>query len=223
METIKPFKVSSVYWGVNENETLENKLVQTANDMFMRIGIKSVSMDDIAREMGVSKKTIYTIVDNKHALVEMVVEKDACQDIEVITANHLAARDAIDEFLRNSRYFIRQMREISPTTMRDLQKYYPNVWKEQVEAHHEEFRHSIAANLERGMEEGLYRDDLDSDIIARFYVGSMMSIIDRTIFPATDRPLIDIISEHARYHFHAITNQFGRERLEQYLREEGLD
>jgi hypothetical protein len=107
--------------------------------------------------------------------------------------------------------------------MRDLQKYYPDVWKEQVETLHEEFRHSVAANLERGMEEGLYRDDLDSDIIARFYVASMMSIVDRTIFPATDRPLIDIISEHARYHFHGITNQFGRERLEFYLREEALD
>ncbi len=208
---------------MNENETIKEKLVQTANDMFMRLGIKSVSMDDIAREMGVSKKTIYALVDNKQSLVELVVENDACKDIEVLTANHLAARDAIDEFLRNSRYFIRQMRQISPATMRDLQKYYPNVWKEQVEAHHDEFRHSIAANLERGMEEGLYRNDLDSDIIARLYVGSMMSIIDRTIFPATDRPLIDIISEHARYHFNGITNQFGRERLELYLREEELD
>lgn len=189
----------------------------------MRLGIKSISMDDIAREMGVSKKTIYSVVDTKQALVRMVIEDDACKDIEVLTANHLAARDAIDEFLRNSRYFIRQMRQISPATMRDLQKYYPNVWKEQVEAHHEEFRHSVAANLERGMEEGLYRDDLDSDIIARLYVGSMMSIVDRTIFPATERPLIDIISEHARYHFHGITNQFGRERLEKYLREEDLN
>lgn len=190
--------------------------------MFMRLGIKSVSMDDIAREMGVSKKTIYAVVDNKEGLVEMVIADDACKDIEVITANHLAARDAIDEFLRNSRYFIRQMREISPAAMRDLQKYYPNVWKDQVKAHHQEFQHSVAVNLERGMEEGLYRNDLDSDIIARLYVASMMSIIDRAVFPATDRPLIDIISEHARYHFHGITNQFGRERLELYLREEGL-
>lgn len=208
---------------MNENETIKEKLLDTARDMYMRLGIKSISMDDIAREMGVSKKTIYSVVETKRALVQMVIEDDACRDIEVLTSNHLAARDAIDEFLRNSRYFIRQMRKISPATMRDLQKYYPGVWKEQVEAHHDEFRHSVAANLERGMEEGLYRGDLDSDTIAQFYVASMMSIIDRTVFPATDRPLIDIISEHARYHFHGITNQFGRERLELYLREEGLD
>lgn len=188
----------------------------------MRLGIKSVSMDDIAREMGVSKKTLYALVDNKHSLVRQVIEHDACEDVKVIMDNHLASDDAIDEFLRNSRYFVRQMREISPTTIRDLQKYYPDLWKGHIEPHRDEFRHSLAANLERGITEGLYRQDIDSEIIARLYVGAMMSIIDRTVFPATDRPLVDIILEHARYHFHGITTPAGRERLRHYLSQEAL-
>ncbi|MEM9259152.1 MAG: TetR/AcrR family transcriptional regulator, partial [Bacteroidota bacterium] len=146
---------------MNETAEIKQQLIQTADEMFMRLGIKSVSMDDIAREMGVSKKTVYQVVDNKKSLVRLVMEEDACKDVEVIKENHEQSKDAIDEFLRNSRYFIRQMREISPATLRDLQKYYPDIWKEQLQAHHAEFTQSIADNLERGMEEGLYRDDLD--------------------------------------------------------------
>lgn len=208
---------------MNETAEIKNKLIQTADEMFMRLGIKSVSMDDIARELGVSKKTVYQFVENKRELVNLVMEEDACKDIAVIKENHEQSKDAIDEFLCNSRYFIRQMREISPATLRDLQKYYPDIWKEQLQAHHAEFTKSIAANLERGMEEGLYRDDLDSEIIANLYTGMMMMIIDTSVFPAQERTLSQIISQHSKYHFNGIVNQFGRDRLEEYLRQEALE
>lgn len=223
LETIEPFKVSIVIGSVNENETLRNKLIETAGEMYMRLGLKSVSMDDVARQMGASKKTIYQVVDNKEALIHMVLEADACKDIEIITENRDQAKDAIDEFLRNSRYFIRQMRQISPATLRDLQKYYPHIWKEQMQAHHEEFRQSIAENIERGMEEGLYRSDLDAEIIATLYTGMMMMIVDTSIFPAQDRPLTTIVTQHGQYHLSGIVNHFGRERMELYLKEESLE
>jgi len=210
---------------VNKAATAEIKqqLIQTADDMFMRLGIKSVSMDDIAREMGVSKKTIYQMVDGKKDLLTLVIEQDACKDMEVIQANHEQSRDAIDEFLRNSRYFIRQMRDISPATMRDLQKYYPDLWKNQMAAHHDEFRRTIQENLERGMEEGLYRDDIDSEIVTNFYVGMMFMIIDTSVFPAKERTIVDIIRQHGKYHLNGIVNQFGQDRVDEYLRQESLD
>lgn len=223
METFEPFKVSTVLCTVNENDNNREQVIQAAHSMFMRLGLKSVSMDDIAREMGVSKKTIYQVVENKEQLIQLVMEQDACKDLRIINQNHLEAKDAIDESLRNSRYFIRAMREISPTTLRDLQKYYPSIWKEQMEAHHAEFRNSIARNIERGMEEGLYRDDLEADLIAQLYVGMMMMVIDKNIFPAQDRSVSDIISQLSRYHFHGIVNQFGRDRLDKYLNKEALD
>ncbi|MEM9929549.1 MAG: hypothetical protein AAF840_07010, partial [Bacteroidota bacterium] len=112
---------------------------------------------------------------------------------------------------------------ISPATLRDLQKYYPHIWKGQMEAHHEEFRQSMVDNIERGMEEGLYRADLDAEIIATFYTGMMMLVVDTSIFPAHDRPLLTIVKQHGQYHLSGIVNQFGRERMELYLREESLD
>jgi AcrR family transcriptional regulator len=208
---------------VNENETLLAKLISTAGEMYMSLGIKSVSMDEIAQKMGVSKKTVYTLVGNKEELITLVLEADACEDLHVMEANHRSAKDAIDEFLLNSRYFIRQMRKISPATMRDLQKYYPGIFLEKMKAHHDEFQNSIMSNLDRGMEEGLYRDDLDSELVANFYVGMMLMVIDTKLFPAQDRLLADIIKELSVYHFHGITNQFGRDRVELYLKQEALE
>lgn len=188
----------------------------------MRIGIRSVSMDDIARELGVSKKTLYQMVANKHELVNLVLEDDTCNDIAVLKENRLNSADAIDEFLRNSRYFIRQMRQVSPTALHDLRKYYPELFHGQIKNHQSEFQRSVSVNLERGMEEGLYRDDIDVDVIASLYVGMTMMVIDRGEFPAHDRPLSDIMRQHSTYHFNGIVNRFGRERLEHYLKQEDL-
>jgi AcrR family transcriptional regulator len=179
-------------------------------------------MDDIARELGISKKTLYQNVANKEELISRVLEQDTCEDLAILSRNRNEAADAIDEFLRNSRYFIRQMRQISPTAMHDLQKYYPELFREQIKAHHHEFKRHIADNLERGMEEGLYRADLDAEVISTCYIAIMLMIVDRTAFPAQERPLSEIIRHHSTYHLNGIVNQFGRDRLDDYLKQEDL-
>ena len=200
----------------------KQKLIEKAGELFMRIGIRSVSMDDIARELGISKKTLYQTVENKEELVQLVLEEDTRQDLCIMVGNRHEATDAIDEFLRNSRYFIREMRKVSPTAMHDLRKYYPDIWHTQVKAHQDEFHKGVAANLERGMEEGLYRDDIDAEVIANLYVGMTVMVIDRGVFPAQDRPLSEILRQHSTYHFNGIVNQFGRDRLDHYLKQEDL-
>lgn len=208
---------------MSAQEKDREKLVKTASELFRRLGFRSVSMDDIARQLGMSKKTVYQIVENKDALVELVMEKENDCDMLVMQKNHEDSRDAIDEFLRNSRYFIRELRSVSPAAMHDLQKYYPDLLNQKSIAHNKEFLRSIADNLERGMEEGLYRSDLDVEVIANFYVGMVTTIVNTAVFPAQDRSLADIVRQHSYYHFNGITNQFGRQRVEEYLQQEDLD
>ena len=179
-------------------------------------------MDDIARELGISKKTLYQLVDNKHDLVRLVLEADTRRDIQTLRDNLHQSADAIDEFVRNSRHFIREMRKVSPTAMHDLRKYYPELFHTQIKAHQAEFYRCVTANLERGMEEGLYRDDIDAPVIANLYVGMTMMMIDTEVFPAQERPLSDILHQHSTYHFNGIVNQFGRDRLDHYLKQEDL-
>lgn len=208
---------------VGENNNKHRELLATALALFKRVGIKSVSMDDIAREAGISKKTLYQMVSTKEELIEQVMQNDFECDMQLFRQNNEQARDAIDEFLRNSRHFIREMRSISPATMRDLQKYYPALWKGMVQAHHAEFGRNLAENIERGMDEGLYRANLDPLVISSLYSGMVAMMMDRQVFPNHERPLSDIMRQMTEYHFNGIVNQFGRERIEDYLKAESLD
>ncbi|NJB86311.1 AcrR family transcriptional regulator [Lewinella marina] len=198
------------------------KLVESARDLFMRLGIRSVSMDDIARELGISKKTLYQTVANKEELIQLVLDHGMEEDVRTLEHNRTESTDAIEELLNNSRYFVRQMRKVSPTTMHDLRKYYPEIFHGKVEAHQHHFLRQVMENLQRGKAEGLYREDIDPEVIANLYVGMTMMVVDRGVFPALERPLSDILLQHSTYHFYGIVNEAGRHRLQEYLKEEEL-
>lgn len=188
----------------------------------MRLGLKSVSMDDIARKLGMSKKTLYQYVPGKEELINQVMEANGLRDMAVIIASAQESVDAIDEYLRNSRYFIREMRNVSPTTLYDLKKYYYPIWEGQVKSHIENFVSCISVNIIRGQAEGLYRQDVSADIIARIYGQAVIAITDTSLFPATDTPIDRIIHQHAVYHLQGIMTDQGRDRLAHHLEKEQL-
>lgn len=203
-------------------DTTKQKILTEAEALFMRLGLKSVSMDDIARKLGMSKKTLYQYVDGKEELINQVMEANGQRDMEVIISSATESSDAIDEFLRNSRYFIREMRNVSPTTLYDLKKYYLPIWETQVRSHIENFVMCISVNITRGQSEGLYRKDASADIIARFYGQTVVAITDTSLFPATNVSIDRIIHQHAVYHLHGVMTEKGRQCLAAHLEKEQL-
>lgn len=198
------------------------KIVTAAEKLFMRYGIKSVSMDDVTRELGISKKTLYQYIDKKETLVNLVMQCNGERDMATIAQSHSDSNDAIDEYLRNSRYFIREMRKVSPAALYDLKKYYPAIWQNQMANHIDYFMQSIEVNISRGIEEELYRPDLIAVVIARLYAQTVIAIADSSMFPAQNFTIDRIIHQHALYHLHGIVNQKGRERMQEYLAQEEL-
>lgn len=188
----------------------------------MRYGFKSVSMDDIALDMGVSKKTLYQLVASKEALIEDIMAVIRQRDTCVLEQSAREALDAIDEFLRNSRHFVQEMRKVSPITLYDLKKYYNKIWQLQMQAHLNDFVGCIGQNITRGVAEGLYRADLHPSIIARLYGATVMALIDTELFPAKETPIDHIITQHAIYHLNGIISDKGRLQLQNYLQKEEL-
>ncbi len=223
---MKPYKVSRVLECVIQNQPLENKqknqLLEVAERLFMRYGLKSVSMDDIALDMGASKKTLYQLVASKEDLVEDIMAVIRQRDNCVLEQSAHESADAIDEFLRNSRHFIQEMRKVSPITLYDLKKYYSNIWKSQMQGHMNDFVLCIGQNISRGMKEGLYRSDLQAHIIARLYGATVMAVTDTELFPAKEVSIDQIITHHAIYHLNGIVNEKGRQLLQTYLQNEEL-
>ncbi|NVO83557.1 TetR/AcrR family transcriptional regulator [Hymenobacter terrestris] len=162
---------------------IKDRILQSALLLFTRNGIKSVSMDDIASDLGISKKTLYKWFDNKDDLVSAVIGGHLCRvqgECEGIAGE---ADNAVDEMVRMMEWAERQFSQVNPNTVHDLRKYYPAAWQL---FHNHKSRYiltQIQDNLHRGMKEGLYRANLDVEVLARLRLAQIDILFDPDIFP----------------------------------------
>lgn len=178
---------------------IKDRILQAAIGLFTRNGIKSVSMDDIATHLGISKKTLYKWFENKDQIVSAVI------------ANHLNgvqgecesiigyARNAVDEMVQMMDWAKRQFANMNPTAIHDLRKYYPAAWS-LFHSHKSNYiLTQIQANLHRGVKEGLYRADLDVEVLSRLRLAQIDILFDPEIFPhgQFDQPRVQMAcNEH---------------------------
>ncbi len=198
------------------------KILTLAKEKFMRYGIRSVSMDDIARDLGMSKKTLYTHFRTKQGLVETIavkfIEVDK-QEIERISKN---SENALDEIVQVAAYVIQTLRKVPEIALYDMKKYYHGCWNHFDRFHKEFIYNTIYANIERGKEEGLYRADADAEILARLYVGKSMLITDQDMFPMHQYPKADLFRQLILYHIHGLASEKGLMQLEKYFEAQQL-
>lgn len=166
-----------------ENEEIKQKIVQSAFELFMKYGIRSVTMDDIARHLGMSKKTIYQSFSEKDEIVSAVTKMHQCTWEE--RANHLASTssNAIEELLKFSVVFRDQMKQMNPSLMFDLFKYHREAWQEWVTYKANVIKQKIVDTINRGVREGYFRADLNVDILATFRVEQIEMAFNDTVFP----------------------------------------
>lgn len=154
-------------------ETAE-RVKQTAEGLFMQYGLRSVSMDDIAAALGISKKTIYKFYADKDALVEDVIDSLIAKNRESCRYDQQQADNAIHEIFLAIELMMEIFRTMNPALVFDMQKYYPAAFRKFAEHKNKYMLGVIKANMLRGIEEGLYREDIDIEILSRFRVESMM-------------------------------------------------
>ncbi len=197
----------------------EKEILSKVNELFMKYGVKSVTMDDIAGKLGISKKTLYLYVDNKADLINKTIALHLLQEKEDITRIISESKDPIDEMLNMARHIAYMLRQLNPSTMYDLQKYYGESWKLMESLHQDHIYGVIKGNIDRGIELGLYRDNLQADIIAKFYVGKSMVLVDEDIFPMKKYNREKLFLEFINYHIHGIASKKGLKLLEKHLSE----
>lgn len=183
--------------------------------LFMRYGVKSVTMDDVSRELGISKKTLYKYVTTKDDLILHVMEIYVSRDQQMSTTICSTAYNAIDELQRISAHVNMELQQLNPALVFDLQKYHRPIW-EHLEQHHYQFVGlCMLNNILRGRREGLYRDDFNAEIVARLHVSHIHSLLNPDVFPHTQFKLTDIHNTLLDYHMHAICTPKGIEVLAQ--------
>lgn len=197
----------------------KTQIVQKAEELFLRYGIKSVSMDDIARELGISKKTLYQSVDNKTELIEEIFSCRVEEEKEAMLQIHQSSTDAVEEILKIANFILHKLRQLSPAMMYDLQKYYHSVWKQMEALHHRYVYQLIRSNLELGIRQGVFRQTINPDIIAKLFVGKISLAADNDLFPIGEYRLEDLFRQHIIYHLFGVASPRGLALLEKYQQE----
>jgi len=197
----------------HENRTSE--IIAHALGVFQRFGIKSVSMDDLSRHMGMSKKTLYQHFDDKNQLVEVslnhLVESDYCsmKNIEEQQLN------AIDQMFALYKHVSTTVRNHNPVLEFDLQRYYPQIYKKLRERTRSQMHQIMLSNLSKGKAEGLYRSNLNENIIAKLFVLRMENLMHTDLVSAEELYSEAFFIETYRYHLFGILSEAGLQFIKQ--------
>lgn len=198
------------------SETLQ-KIIQTANAHFTKYGIRSVSMDDIARELGMSKKTIYEKVGSKEELIKKAMEFHIELDCVMLSELEKKGGNAIDEMLGIADFVIQELNDMNPSVIYDLKKYYRSIWEMMENHRHTHIHTNILRNLHNGIEQGLYRENIRPELIAYFYTGIIHVFIEGDLLELQKYTFAETYVEAFKYHIYGIASEKGIEYLKTNL------
>ncbi len=196
---------------------MKEKITEKATDLFLTLGFKSVTMDDIANEMGISKKTIYTFFATKTELVEAVTNhlfEIITQGIDCICA---LDKDPIEEMYEIKKFVMSRLKGENASPIYQLQKYYPEIFHIIKQKQFDKMQGCVLENLTKGIKKGVYRENLNVGFVARIYFLGTNGIKDETIFPRADFPIKEIHEEFLNYHLRGIITPKGLEKLNQII------
>lgn len=198
-------------------EEKTEKILQQVSELYFKYGIKSVTMDDVSRELGISKKTLYEHFADKNDLVAKFLEFHIQKIRVVFEEEKEDSGNAIDHLLFISKIMITFLQDLNPSVHYDLQKYYPDIFKSLFEYKRNNMLNSVKQNIERGMREGVYRKDLNPDIIAYIYVNRVEASLDADFLRNNDFTSSDLFSEMFTYHIRGISSKKGIEYFEKQI------
>ncbi|MHC1706527.1 MAG: TetR/AcrR family transcriptional regulator [Bacteroidales bacterium] len=196
---------------------MEDKLLQIlkgAGRVFLTYGIRNVSMDDVSRELGISKKTLYQYVENKSDLLQKILEHHENIAGDLGESLVKEGKNAIEVLLIISQRVCLNMKEYKPSILFELQKFYPDIFKSYFEKKRQSISEGIHKNLELGIKEGLYREDLDIDLISQLYLQNLQDLHSLDVVNSGEVTFEKVFSTMFDGHIRGIVNQKGLELYE---------
>lgn len=197
----------------------QDKWLQRVEELFFRYGIRVLTMDDIARELGISKKTLYQFVENKDDLVGKVMERHIAQNCVQDEDIRAQSVDAIDQIVKAIRQIAAEARRIKPNVVFELQKYHREAWQTIDGFQREHTYKIILENIEWGRSDGYYRTDFDATVAVRFYLASTLAIFDDEVFPKPPFTYEHLFRECITNFVMGIATERGRALLKERLDE----
>jgi TetR/AcrR family transcriptional regulator, cholesterol catabolism regulator len=195
----------------------KERILEKAAELFMRFGIRSITMDEIAAQLGISKKTIYQFFTDKDAMVEAVMDEEMMRNEEEYRNFSQEAENAVHENFIAMDSMLERMKTMNPQVIHDLEKHHPAALK-RLKYHKNQFMYNIIKeNLERGIREEIFRPDLNIDLITRHRIESSFMPFNQEAFPQNKYPMNQTCQDLAVLFLHSICNTKGKKLIEKYL------
>ena len=192
---------------------MREKIIDKATEMFLNLGFKSVTMDDLAHEMGISKKTIYSHFKNKTDLVQQTTA--TMSNLITCGIDNIVAlqKNPIEELYEIKKFILTHLKSERSSPLYQLQKYYPKIYTSLMEVQFGCTHRCVAKNVKRGMDMGIYRDNLNVEFVSRIYFTGITSIKDNNMFPSEIFKKSELLDFYLEYHLRGIVTPKGRKIL----------
>ncbi|MFT3826706.1 MAG: TetR/AcrR family transcriptional regulator [Chitinophagaceae bacterium] len=199
------------------NETSSrDRIRHKADELFMRYGIRSVSMDDIASQLGMSKKTIYQFFSDKDDLVDAVVDSHlVLMETDCVRCKQDAA-DAVEEIVLTLDYLVDMCNSINPMVLYDLEKFHFRAFQKFQEHKSKFLYRTIQENIEWGIRDGLYRSEINVDILAKFRLETMLMAFNVDLFPPSKYNFSDVCGAILEHFLYGLVSRKGYDLTLQY-------
>ena len=196
---------------------MKSTILEKATEMYLNLGFKSVTMDDIANELGVSKKTIYVHFNNKTDLVKSVTSsifETISLGIDTIC---MLGKNPIEESYEIKKFVLLKLKDDKSSPQYQLQKYYPRIYASLKQKQFDIMQGCVVDNLTRGIKEGIYRNTIDIGFISRIYFYGMLAIKDIELFPLHEFSMNSLMNFHLEYHLRGICTEKGINILNKFI------
>lgn len=200
------------------HQIMRDNIISKSEELFLSLGFKSVTMDDIANAIGISKKTIYAHFSNKTELVEVVTFSVLDHISEGIDQINAASVNPIEELYDIKLFVLNYFKNERVSPQHQLKKYYPQIFERLKLKQFEKMHSSVENSLKTGMTIGLFRSDIDVDFISRMYFNGMTGIRDISIFPENRFDKNYLFESYLEYHLRAIVTKTGLNLLNNYIK-----
>lgn len=194
----------------------KERIQAKADELFMRYGIRSVSMDDIATELGMSKKTLYQFFADKDELVDAVVYKELMVSQNNCLECNEHSSDAVEEIFHTMVHIAEQFRNMNPMVLYDLEKFHTRSFQKFLKHKNEFLVEVIRKNIERGIEEELFRPEINVDVMSKFRLESMMIAFNIIVFPPRKYNLVEVTQEIIEHYLYGLATMKGHKLILKY-------
>ena len=190
-------------------------IVKKVCNLYKTYGIKSITMDDVAHELGISKKTLYQYFSDKSELVSEAVTYEFQIKQEMFALRDCDKMNAMEELLHYYMIQVKMILEYNPGFVYDLRKYYPTIYENYIRIKREKILDSVVRNLKKGKEEGFFRNELNEDIISRLTLMRIEGMLHSGLFTNEEMMSPKVFTEIFNYHVYGIVTEKGRRYFEE--------